>query len=725
MAGSVSAQIQVQPPADTSSSTDLDEVVISASRWPEPARDVPQQVVRLKSAQIELRNPQTAADALAQTGQVYIQKSQQGGGSPMLRGFTANGILLVMDGIRMNNAIFRGGNLQSSILADPNLLSGIEVLYGAGSVLYGSDALGGVVNFSTVQTQYSDSLRIGGTALVRYATANEERAVHASIRLSAPRWTGFVGLTVTEFRDLRMGRWRSPYDSSFGLRRTVVVTENGQDRIEPNANPHIQLGSGYTQYNGLLKLGYKISPRADLHYTTYATTSSNIARYDRLNPPNGANTFAEWYYGPQFWMLHSLQLNLHQGVIYDDARITIAYQDYNESRHDRRFGNANRRDQYERVDVYTLNADFRRKLASRHELYYGLEAWYNDVKSDARRVNIRTGGNTAAATRYPDGGSEVASGAVYTQYVGKFLPGVTLVAGGRGTWYRLESRFADKAFFPFPYDVATLETGSVNGMLGLVAEPLTGVRLAGNLSTGFRAPNVDDVGKVFDSRPGNAATGEVGLLVVPNPDLNPERTTTIDASAEYRTSDFRIGGTVYYTWLSDALEQRPFTLNGQGIVDFGQGPSQVQAVQNVSTAYIWGISGEAEAFLNTHLRLHTTLSYNHGRDEFGIPLKAVPPLFGRSSLHGRFKRFQAEANVLYQGWMRVRDLDPNDNAESIQAGLGTPSWWTLNLYTRTQLPWGLELGLSVENIADRHYRTYESGISAAGRNVIASLRKTF
>ncbi len=100
----------------------LDETVVSASRWEQNIREVPNRVAKISTATIQFQNPQTAADLLGASNQVFIQKSQLGGGSPMIRGFATNRVLLVIDGVRMNNAIFRSGNVQNVISLDASTL---------------------------------------------------------------------------------------------------------------------------------------------------------------------------------------------------------------------------------------------------------------------------------------------------------------------------------------------------------------------------------------------------------------------------------------------------------------------------------------------------------------------------------------------------------------------------------------------------------------------------
>nr|MCU0385755.1 TonB-dependent receptor plug domain-containing protein [Flavihumibacter sp.] len=112
---------------------ELGEVVISFNKWEQQLNEVPNKITKINRTQIQLQQPQTAADMLAQSGSVFIQKSQLGGGSPMIRGFATNRVLLVVDGVRMNNAIYRSGNLQNVISIDPLALEAAEVVFGPGS----------------------------------------------------------------------------------------------------------------------------------------------------------------------------------------------------------------------------------------------------------------------------------------------------------------------------------------------------------------------------------------------------------------------------------------------------------------------------------------------------------------------------------------------------------------------------------------------------------------
>ncbi|MEM8894676.1 MAG: TonB-dependent receptor plug domain-containing protein, partial [Bacteroidota bacterium] len=208
----------------------LDEMVISANRWEQDSREIPVHIAKIKPAEVLLQNPQTAADMLAISGEVYIQKSQLGGGSPMIRGFSTNRLLIAVDGVRMNNAIFRTGNMQNVISIDPFTLEETEVLFGPGSVMYGSDAIGGVMDFHLLTPQVTgnaDGSYLSGNGVMRYATANNEKTAHLDLSYGKGQWGFTTSATFSDFGDMVMGS--NGLDDY--LRPELVQRINGEDQV--------------------------------------------------------------------------------------------------------------------------------------------------------------------------------------------------------------------------------------------------------------------------------------------------------------------------------------------------------------------------------------------------------------------------------------------------------------------------------------------------------------
>ncbi|MCB0708468.1 MAG: TonB-dependent receptor plug domain-containing protein, partial [Chitinophagaceae bacterium] len=288
--------------------SDLSEVIVSVNKWEQKLNEVPNKITKINKAEILRNNPQTSADLLNQTGTVFIQKSQLGGGSPMIRGFATNRVLLVVDGVRMNNAIYRSGNLQNIISIDALSTQTAEVIFGPGSLIYGSDAIGGVMDFHTLNARFSKDKKISlnGSAVARYSTANNEKTFHADINAGWKKLSLLSSFSYSKFGDLKMGK-HGGQDSY--LRPEYVERIAGIDSIVKNDNPRIQRFSGYDQINFLQKVRYAPTENFDIQYSFIYAGTGNAPRYDRLiQYRNGKLRFAEWYYGPMLWRMHNLQL---------------------------------------------------------------------------------------------------------------------------------------------------------------------------------------------------------------------------------------------------------------------------------------------------------------------------------------------------------------------------------------------------------------------------------
>ena len=221
--------------------------------------EVPRQVDVIGVDQLRFLNPQTSADVLQGSGKVLVQKSQQGGGSPIIRGFEANKILLVVDGVRMNNAIYRAGHLQNAITVDHNILEQVEVSFGPGSVVYGSDALGGVIHYRTRTPQLSESgeqevkVNLNG----RLGTANQEKLLHLDFSIAEGKVASLTSISRSDFGDLRMGSIRTHGDSLWGLVPEYVSSNGAEDVVLENPDPEIQKGTAYSQMDFLQKFVYQ------------------------------------------------------------------------------------------------------------------------------------------------------------------------------------------------------------------------------------------------------------------------------------------------------------------------------------------------------------------------------------------------------------------------------------------------------------------------------------
>lgn len=701
----------------------MDEVVFTANKFQEKKADIPFQIDVINVKNIEFQNPQTSADLLGKQGSVFIQKSQQGGGSPNLRGFEANKVLIVIDGIRMNNAIYRSGHLQNVITIDPNMIARTEVLFGPASVMYGSDALGGVMHFYSKRPELSatDKPKIRVNAFSRYATVNQEKTGHLDINVGFEKWGLLSSLSISDFGDLRVGSIRQDAYPDFGKRLHYQVRENGQDIVKENANVDVQKFSGYTQYDFTQKLMFVPSERITHTFNFQYSTTTDVPRFDRLNQyRNETLRYAEWNYGPQKRLMGNYQLKLFgEATFYDQLALNTAYQQVEESRINRSLNSDWRSHRIESLDIFSLNIDAQKELKGKHELAYGGEIVLNKVASIAFEENIQTNETMKLDTRYPDGGSDMRFLAAYFSHRWEISDKVILTDGFRLTDVFLESNFDDKSFYNFPFSTISQNATALSGNIGLVLKPAEGWRISLLGATGFRAPNVDDVAKVFDSQPGN--------VVVPNPGLKPEYTYNGELTIGRQLKDwFQLEFTGFYTFYDDAIVVRDFTLNGKDSMYYEGIMSNVQANVNAQQAYIAGFNTNLKVEFD-HWSFFHTLTFTYGEDIGGdVPMDHIPPLFGRAELRYKAKRLETALSAVYNGWKRLDRFSPRDlNNIDFATPDGSPAWWTLNVNAAFAINSKLRLQLGVENILDHHYRPFSSRFSAPGRNIIVALRGSF
>jgi hemoglobin/transferrin/lactoferrin receptor protein len=697
----------------------LQQVLVTATKWEQARAEIPAHLVSIDRETVRLLGPQTAADMLGTSGEVFIQKSQQGGGSPMIRGFSANRLLYTVDGVRMNTAIFRSGNLHNVISLDPFAIANTEVFFGPGAILYGSDAIGAVMNFQTLQPEFSDSSgwKIKGTAVLRSATANKENTGHISLIYGNNRWAGVSSFSTYDFGDLKMGT-RGPEEY---LKKTIVTTLNGQDLLIHNQDPEIQIPTAYEQLNLMQKIRFKASDQLILDYAFHMSLIGGYDRFDRLIRfrPNGLPGSAEWKYGPQKWKMH--QFKLHHTLknrFYDEFMLNLAFQEFEESRIDRNFNNPVRRTRTENVDALSINLDFQKSWGIPHKIFYGLEGIHNDVKSSGVDKNIVTTISSKGATRYPQANWN--SAAAYLTYQYKIAPYSLIQSGVRYNSFGLKADFTQNlAFFPLPFTQVNSRKGALTGSLGWLYSPATSWTLHLNASTGFRAPNVDDIGKFFDSEP--------GTVMVPNPDLREEYAYNVEMNiGKVLAEKIALEFTGYYTFLDQALVRRDFSLAGRDSILYDGSLSKVFALQNSAWVTVRGLQAAVEVQFNSSLSFSSKINIQKGtevmEDGQRSPSRHAPPTFGISRLNYRKGLLQFQVFAEYAGSFAYYMLPleergkPELYARDSNGLPYSPSWMTLNFKSIIELGERLKVSAGVENILDQRFRAYSSGIAAPGRN---------
>jgi hemoglobin/transferrin/lactoferrin receptor protein len=767
------------------------EIVVIGRRDDIP-ENVPYHIQKVDKKDIALTNSQTAADALRDHGGVFIQKSQMGGGSPIVRGFEANRVLLVVDGVRLNNAIYRDGHLQNAITIDNSMLERIEVIYGPGSLMYGSDALGGVVHFRSKDPKLhfanSEGKSLEGNAYTRYSSANTEVTTHVDLNYGTDKWASLSSFSFTSFGDLRAGSNRPESFEHFGQRQFYLERKNGIDQLILNAFVDtvgvnndtisyfdIQEGTGYSQWDMMQKVRFQPNDKLYFIANLQFSSSTDVPRYDQLTELTDINDpttlkFSEWNYGPQKRFMASLKTRiLQRSRFYDKAMFIASFQKINEDRLKRKRDASATTFNIEDVQVYSLTGDFDKAISQdeRLQMTYGFDINHNTVDSRAGNKDKDNGFlYFTAPTRYPSGGSSLMSLGAYANTRWKSRDSILNVdAGLRYSYVDLHSKFVDSIIlWPQAYrDGIGTSNGALTYGFGATMNTRNKFQIRVLAASAFRSPNVDDFGKI---------RAKSNKTTIPNPDLKPEYSWTgeLTIGKEFGKhtkeggTSFMISTTGFYTYLKDAMVRLDFANpDGSTTLFYNNEFYETLANMNAENASVYGFSGNVVLHLGKHFNLKSSINYTKGRQTFRtsssegikvdtlVPFAHIPPLYGQTALTFANEKLTLSVVARYQGKKTLDEYNINDisintdgtldidregSSDNLDQGyykivdgereyIGTLAWTTYNFYGSYKLSKKWTIDLAMENILDLHYRSFASGLSSPGRNIIGALRMKF
>ena len=645
----------------------------------------------------------------------------------MIRGFSSNRLLYTVDGVRMNSAIFRSGNIQNVISLDPFAIERTEVFFGPGSITYGSDAIGGVMSFQTISPKFSQTEKplITGKAVSRVSSANNELTNHLDIGVGWKKWAAVTSFTHAKYGDLKMGS-NGPDEY---LKQYYVQRIDNVDRVIQNEDPMVQKPSGYSQINLMQKIRFKPTKKWDFEYGFHYSETSEFSRYDRLieKQSNGLPVSAVWNYGPQKWMMNNFTIShTAKNKLFDRMSVRLAQQSFEESRIDRRLNQNRLRTQVEEVQAYSANFDFEKNV-DRHRIFYGAEYVLNEVTSRGSAVDIRNGNPLLVPDRYPE--SDWSSYAAYLNYQFVLSERFLLQAGTRFSAFNIHADFTRHLdFYPFDFTSSTTKNSSTTGSLGFVYKPTETWKISTNASTGFRAPNVDDIGKIFDFT--------AAEVVVPNTNLNAEYAYNAEINiSKVFGSVLKLDLTGFYTFLDHAMVRRTFQVNGQDSILFNGQMSQVYAIQNAAKASVYGFNVGIELKLPLGFNLISRYNYQLGEEEMDngdiSRSRHAAPAFGVTRLTYQKNKLMLQLNAMYSAEVSNANLNEEEKqkpfiyASDENGNPYSPSWYTLNFKAMYQFHKNISVSAGLENISNQRYRPYSSGLVAPGRNFILSLRANF
>ena len=718
----------------------LGEIVLLTRIDDENLKTTADRRVILHQKEIERLNTQTTADLLEKRAGVNVQKSQMGGGSPVIRGFEANRVLLVVDGVRLNNAIYRGGHLQNIISVDNATLEQVEIIFGPSSSEYSSDGLGGVIHLHTKRPKFTDSPIFKQNYSTRYATANKGLSQHYDLSYTSKGFSIFSSVSTSDFDDLKMGAVRKHGYENWG--KVYHYMDNGKQKENPN--PNIQKHTGYSQKDFLQKAIFRLSDKLLFTGNFQFSNSSNVPRFDKMNDYKSISynqetetteyedlKYATWNYGPQKRSFYSMQFDYSaNSLLLDSAQLIFGYQDVFESRLVQKIDSDESIDQHENVDIYSINANFRK-----NKLHYGLEFYNNQVLSKAFKT-IDNISNPYDQTRYPNGGSSMSSWAAYITYAKKVSEKLKLNAGIRFTENKLSGKYIQVRMptITLPYDSIDNKYNAFTGNFSAAYFPNESWKIAAIVSSGFHAPNLDDVSKVFYK--GSNVT-------IPNFNLRPEYANTAEINITKNINNrILLNANAYYTAISDAIMRvEADSIHKVGvIIDPEEGFTSIKTNQNTGKAEIYGATASLSMRIASNYTLETDYTYIKGRNkDTDLPFTHIPPSFGKTAIYADFDHWRASFYALYNGSKPMDEYDlisGTDNEEEspilwtnleesdtwVIEYQGTPAWYTLNMSFMYRFSESFTLQLAAENILDHHYKTFASGLSAPGRNFILTLR---
>ncbi len=644
----------------------LPELVVTAHRTPVSSLGVSEAIQLLSTKVIHRQQMRTTPEALAMLPGVFVQKTNHGGGSPFLRGLTGNQVLLLLDGVRLNNATFRYGPNQYLNTIDVLSLQGIEVLSGSGSVQFGSDALGGTVQALSRKLAFLPQKTHQTALLARATTHGMEQSLRAEHGYAYQRVALYGGVTARRFGDL------------------VGGDTTGRQ------NP-----SGYRELDFDLKTKIALSKRSSLTLLHQNTHQFDVPVFHKIRLENfeinrferqqRRLTYARWEH------------EFGGSSIWQKIEITASVQQTREVRESRKNGASVTRTEQDEVRGLGLVAQVRTG-ASRWSGVHGVELYQDKVGSLRNDFDQKIGQNTIKRGLYPND-ARMGSIALFSLNDWDFARwAVTL--GAR--WNQFLVEVQDEAI-----GKARLTPSALVGNVALARKFGTRARLFLSLNSGFRAPNIDDMGTlgIVDFR-----------FETPNYALRPETAVQAQVGGKVKTDIWSAQVFIYRTELRDLIGRvRRDTQTQQGYPIFQK--------ENAERAYTQGLEANGSVRLSKYWHLNGGLCYTFGHNlTLREPMRRIPPVFGRAVLEFSPAPWFARLEYLAAGKQnRLAGGDLSDNR--IPAG-GTPGWQVLNLHS------GFErrryaLCLSVNNLLNRDYRTHGSGVNGVGRSGSMTLNLFF
>jgi len=653
--------------------TAIEEIQVTATRRQTEVSSVSAALTLIASD--EIHSAKLTTDALAAQIGVYLQQTTPGQGAAIIRGLKGSEILHIVDGMRLNNAIFRNAPTQYLALVSPGTVDRIEVLRGAPASLYGSDAVGGVVQvlsrvpkFDGFETEYRRSVYLS------LDSAEIGRSMHATLDAGNRSLAGLISIDYLETGNRRTG---------------------GGERIGP---------TGYESKGARIAVSSTPDDGRSWLFDFQYTNQPDTPRIDELVPGFGQTqpSSSEFRFAPNERLFAHLRHVRVDGLWSADWSFDIGWQRIVDDRITRNFGSAIRRHESNRSDLFGLTVSASRETGQGSWIIGG-EYYYDRVASQRVEEDLSSGQTSTVQSRFPDD-SSIGQAAIYANLLQRIGERHRFSGGLRLSAVDIDLPRTTVS------TAASLSIADISADIGWIFDLSDQAQFVANIAHGFRAPNIFDMGTLGE-RPGNRFN-------IPNPALDSERVTQIDAGIRGHTDRSSIELIFYWLHYKDRITS---VLTGSMTTD---GRDIVQS-QNLAEADIRGIEAAGNFALMKTLRLDAIINFARGEEKVSggtdVPADRIPPLNGRVGL-----LYEPNEVLTIEPFVVFADsqtrLSPRDIRDVRIDPAGTAGWVTANLRASWLPNEKWHVTVSLENLLDKQYRYHGSGIDAVGRNFTVSFQ---
>jgi outer membrane cobalamin receptor len=646
---------------DSLMSLDLNEVIFTGKKMKSNVFNAAESISILNSKSLSLNSQRNTPELLNEAPGVFIQKTNHGGGSAFLRGLTGNQVLYLIDGIRINNAITRYGPNQYLNTIDRFSLERMEVVRGSGSVLFGSDAIGGVINMLSINPEIKQQKAFSGKISSRIGSNHLEESLNGRISYKNKESWLTSGITTRSFGDL------------IGGKNTKLQHPSGYDEFCYDIKTNIQMNKRHTVQGLLQHVHQKDVPV----YHKYILENFAL---NKMDPQKRSLAYLSYTYNSE-------------GGFIQNIKFTPNFQQVLESRWSKK-NNSNlttiENDTVEIFGVLTELNTFKKIGGWKWTGSHGFDLYHDKVNSN----RIQMSDNNAPISKrglYPDDATQLSYAFFTNHHMEKNKFQVTL--GNRIQFLSLQIPIEKGR-------IINIQPKAWVGNLYVSQALLPKLKLIYGLNTGFRAPNIDDLGSlgIVDFR-----------YEIPNYELRPEKSAQIQIGYKWNGPKFNWETYTYYNRLKDIVVRNK---KGNDIID----GYPVYIKENAENGYIMGVETNFQYILGKSLQMSGSLTYTYGQNTSKKePFRRIPPLFGYVNL--QYQKEKYWARLFFQLAGKQQRLAAGDISDNRIGPLGTPGWSVINLSNGFNFK-KIDINITLQNVLDKDYKFHGSGINSVGRSLI-------